>query len=111
MASPGLSNRIKIKSYFLIKSNVFAQIESNRIQIESNRIQIESNRIQIESNEFFDFRYDSILKKKKTGRRKPSNLTEIHMKNSQKRILKRIVRYFNIYAFIVKNSFENWPFS
>ncbi len=42
----GQSNRSEIESYFVIESNVFAQIESNRIQIESN--------------DFFDFRYDSI---------------------------------------------------
>jgi hypothetical protein len=44
--SPGLSDRIKIKSYFIIESNVFAEIELNQMQIESNV--------------FFDFRYDSI---------------------------------------------------
>jgi hypothetical protein len=33
---PGLSDRIEIESYFVIQSNVFAEIESNRMQIESN---------------------------------------------------------------------------
>ncbi len=42
----GLSDRIKIESYFVIESNVFAQIESNRMEIESN--------------DFLDFRYNSI---------------------------------------------------
>ncbi len=46
LRTPGLSDRIKIKSYFVIESNVFAEIESNRMQIESN--------------DLFDFRYDSI---------------------------------------------------
>ncbi len=45
-SAPGLSNRIKIESYFLIKSNVFVQIESNHIQIKSN--------------DFFNFRYNLI---------------------------------------------------
>jgi hypothetical protein len=42
----GLSDRIEIVSYFVIKLNVFAEIESNWMQIESN--------------DFFDLRYDWI---------------------------------------------------
>jgi hypothetical protein len=42
----GLSDRIEIESYFVIESNVLADIKSNRMQIKSN--------------DFFDFRYDSI---------------------------------------------------
>ncbi len=33
---PGQSNRIKIESYLVIESNVFAEIKLNRTQIESN---------------------------------------------------------------------------
>ncbi len=38
MHRAGLSNRIKIESYFDIESNLFAQIESNCIQLELNDV-------------------------------------------------------------------------
>ncbi len=46
---PGLSDQSEIESYFVIKSNVYAEIKPNRMHIESN--------------DFFNFWYDSIWKK------------------------------------------------
>jgi hypothetical protein len=77
---PGLSDRIEIKSSYVIESNVFAQIESNRIQIEPN--------------DFFDFWYDLIrFDLDKNLNMKNLKLRQEKTKNSQNRILKGTVRY------------------
>jgi hypothetical protein len=103
-AHTGLSNQIEINSYFLIKSNVFAQIKSS---------------------DFFDFWYhlifdwttnrmtysiiDTIWFLRKCWTIKTFNCN----RNKNEKFTKQNLKggFSGIYAFVMDNSFENWPFS